>query len=130
MGPKTVTLSTPSTRAAPAAGSTKRQAEMPAARMAINSLRRFSPTKAARVPNRKTKGSNWMMTLGDFNSTRPKMRALDSSPDEFSPRDTSTKSINITRAEMMARATARARSCWARTYRSMRPRRTLMRTSP
>ncbi|MNO09783.1 hypothetical protein D3C81_2332160 [compost metagenome] len=56
-----------------------------------------------------------MMTLGDFNSTRPKMRALESSPDEFSPRDTSTKSINITRAEMTARATARARSCWTST---------------
>ncbi|MNL47006.1 hypothetical protein D3C87_1697700 [compost metagenome] len=56
IGPKTVTVSTPSTRAAAAAGRTKRQADMPAARMAISSLRRFSPTKAASVPNRKTKG--------------------------------------------------------------------------
>ena len=115
IGPNTVTVRTPRTRAAPAAGSTKRQADTPAALMAISSLRRLRPTKAASVPNRKTNGSNWTMTVGDFSSTRPKMRAPESSPDEFSPRDISTKSISITRAEMTARATARARSCWIST---------------
>ena len=74
-----MTVSTPSTKAIPAAGNTNRQADTPAARMAISSLRRFRPMKADRVPNRKTNGISCKITEGDFSSTRPKIRTADRS---------------------------------------------------
>ncbi len=61
----------PSMKAAAAAGRMKRQAETPAARMAISSLRRFMSMKAPRMPNRKTKGRSCRITDGDFSSVRP-----------------------------------------------------------
>jgi hypothetical protein len=59
-----VMVSRPITKAAMAAGMMKRQAETPAARMAISSLRRFSSTKAPRVPNRKMNGVSTRIVAG------------------------------------------------------------------
>ena len=73
--------------------------------MAISSLRRFRPTKAARVPNRKTKGSSCTITCGDFSSIRPRIRRAERSTSEPTPRDISTKSISMIRAEITPRAT-------------------------
>ena len=57
-------------KAAPADGRMNRQAETPAARMAISSLRRLRPTKANRVPNRKTNGPSASTVAGAFSRVR------------------------------------------------------------
>ncbi len=73
IGLRALIVRTPMTKAMIAAGSTKRQADTPAARMAISSLRRLSVTKARIDPPRKANGSRIRIVDGAFSSTRPMM---------------------------------------------------------
>ena len=83
----------------------KRHAEMPAARMAISSLRRFRPTKAANTPNKKAKGSSIRMTLGDCRRVRPKSWAGEVSLTRTpTSRERATKSTRPMMAAMIAKA--------------------------
>ena len=67
-GLSTPTVTMPITKAAPAAGRMKRQAETPAARMAMSSLLRFRSTKAPSTPNRKANGRSTRTTDGTLSA--------------------------------------------------------------
>ena len=110
-----MTVKVPMTKAAPAAGKMNRQAETPAARMAMSSLRRLRPTKAAKVPNRKAKGKSSRITDGDFSAVRPKICAAPTSARTPTERDSSTKSTSTMIALMILSAPITATMVWPRT---------------
>ena len=91
----------PNTIAMTPAGITKRQAEMPAARMAINSDRRFNPTKADKDPNKKAKGRRVKIVLGDFNIIRPRIAKVLISALPVNDFEISTKSMRKIIDEIM-----------------------------
>ena len=95
----------PQTKAATAAGVMKRQAEMPAARMAISSLRRFRETKAASTPNRNTNGSSTSSTAGAFIRVSRTTWAGPMSTRLPTSRDTDTKSTRSSPAVISSRTT-------------------------
>ena len=106
-GLNATTVSTPKNTAAPAAGKMKRQAETPAARMAISSLLRFRLTKAPSTPNRKANGSSRRMTVGDSSSARPSTCTADTSLARTpTVRDSSTKLLRRMMVEITASAMA------------------------
>ncbi len=108
-------VSSPSTNAAAAAGRMNRQADTPAARMAISSLRRFRVTKAASTPNRKTKGSSCRITVGDFRIVRPSSVRKPTSVLAPRLRERSTKLISITTEASRAAVAAIPARVWPRT---------------
>ena len=94
MGLKTVMVKRPMTKAAPAAGRINRQAETPAARMAINSLRRLRLTKAPSTPPRKAKGSSIRITDGVLSIVSQSVWPKPISARTPTVRDCSTKSTS------------------------------------
>jgi hypothetical protein len=99
-----VRVSRPITKAATAAGMMKRQAETPAARMAISSLRRFRPTNAPRVPNRKMNGVSTRMVAGACSMVRNSSWAKPTSARVPTFLEMSTKAISMTSTPTTARA--------------------------
>ncbi len=102
-------------KAAPAAGKMKRQAETPAARIAISSERRFSVTNAAMVPNRKMNGSKSRMIDGDCSNISSTRRIKPTSLRPPYARDNSTKTISRTTEAITTSAEASPASVRVRT---------------
>ena len=93
----------------------KRQAETPAARMAISSLRRFRLTKAPRTPNRKAKGSSSRIRDGAFSIVRLRVWLKPISARTPTLRDISTKSIRVITVASTASAAATPPRVWVST---------------